>query len=138
MNGKDFLGTGLKFPLQVDPRSGKLSTVSGEEDIAEAIEIILRTVQGERVMHPEFGTNIVDYLFAPTNSTTRHSLAHHIQEAVSMQELRIYDVDVSCEEIDSNTGALQVNIAYTVRSTNNRFNHVYPFFLTEGNEGGAS
>ena len=50
MNGKEFLGRGLKFPLQVDPRTGKLAMADQEEDIREAIGIILRTGRGERVM----------------------------------------------------------------------------------------
>ena len=33
MNGKEFLGQGLKFPLQVDPKTGKFAMVSQEEDI---------------------------------------------------------------------------------------------------------
>lgn len=41
-----FLGRGVKFPLQVDPRTGKFAMVSQEEDIQEAIGIILNTVQG--------------------------------------------------------------------------------------------
>ena len=47
MDSRDFLGRGVKFPLQVDPRTGKFSMVSHEEDIREAIEIILRTMQGD-------------------------------------------------------------------------------------------
>ena len=37
MNGKEFLGRGLKFPLQVDPRTGKFAMVGQEEDIREAL-----------------------------------------------------------------------------------------------------
>ena len=44
MNGKEFLGRGLKFPLQVDPRTGKFTMSSQEEDIREATGIILNTV----------------------------------------------------------------------------------------------
>ena len=62
MNGKAFLGRGLKFPLQVDPRTGMLAMSDQEEDIREAIGIILHTVQGERVMRPDFGSNIIDYV----------------------------------------------------------------------------
>ena len=73
MDGKEFLGRGLKFPLQVDARTGKLAMVSHEDDIREAIGIILHTVQGERVMRPDFGSNILDYTFAPASSSTRVS-----------------------------------------------------------------
>ena len=72
MNGKEFLGRGLKFPLQVDPRTGKFAMVGQEEDIREAIGIILNTVQGERVMRPGFGSNVIEYTFAAASSSYQY------------------------------------------------------------------
>ncbi len=135
MNGKEFLGRGLKFPLQVDPRTGKFAMVDQEEDIREAIGIILNTMQGERIMRPYFGTNVVDYIFASATSTMMNSIAHDVREQLLLQEPRITDVQVSCREMNRLTGAIVVEISYTVRSTNNRYNNVYPFYMTEGSEG---
>ena len=135
---KAFLGRGLKFPLQVDPRTGKFAMVSHEEDIREAIGIILNTVQGERVMRPDFGTNVIDYTFTPSSSTTLQSIAFQVKEQLLYQEPRIVDVEVACRDANQQTGAVVVEVSYTVRSTNNRYNHVYPFYLTEGSEGGGA
>ena len=137
MNGKEFLGRGLKFPLQVDPRTGKFAMVSHEDDIREAIGIILNTMQGERVMRPGFGSNIREYTFAPSSSSTREGIARQVREQLIYQEPRITDVNVRCREMNERSGALVVEVDYTVRSTNNRYNHVYPFYLTEGSEGGG-
>lgn len=138
MNGKEFLGRGLKFPLQVDPRTGKFAMASHEEDIREAIGIILNTMQGERVMRPGFGSNIMDYVFAPSSSSNREQIAAEIKRQLLYQEPRITDVEVSCRQMDQQTAAILIDVSYTVRSTNNRYNHVYPFYLTEGSEGGGS
>ena len=138
MNGREFLGRGVKFPLQVDPRSGKLAMSSEEEDIREAIQIILNTVRGERVMRPDFGSNVMNYVFAPASSSTRESLAAHVRDTLTLQEPRIIDVQASCREIGGMAGGVLVEVSYTVRSTNNRYNHVYPFYATEGSEGGAA
>ena len=138
MNGKEFLGRGLKFPLQVDPRTGKLAMVDQEEDIREAIGIILRTGQGERVMRQEFGARTMDYAFAPASSSMTHSIAHDLRILLLEQEPRIRDVEVRCERLDRQDGAVVIEVDYTVRSTNNRYNHVYPFYVTEGSEGGAA
>ena len=137
MNGKEFLGRGLKFPLQVDPRTGMLAMSDQEEDIREAIGIILNTVQGERVMRPDFGSNIIDYVFSPSSGPVRESLAHEVWQQLLYQEPRIVDVQVECGESDRMTGAILVKVSYTVRSTNNRYNQVYPFYVTEGSEGGG-
>ncbi len=136
MNGKEFLGCGLKFPFQVDPRTGKIAMVSQEEDIREAIGIILNTVQGERVMRPGFGTNVIEYMFESASSTMLHSIACEVRDQLLLQEQRINDVEVDCCELNRLNGEIVVNVAYTVRSTNNRYNHVYPFYLTEGADGG--
>ena len=137
-NGKEFLGRGLKFPLQVDPRTGKIAMSDQEEDIREAIGIILRTGRGERVMRPEFGANTMDYAFAPVSSSMLNSISHDLRLLLLEQEPRIKDVEVRCDKLDQQNGTVVIHISYTVRSTNNRYNHVYPFYMTEGSEGGGA
>lgn len=135
MNDRAFLGQGLKFPLQVDPRTGKFAMVRQEDDIREAIGIILNTVQGERVMRPDFGSRIIEYTFATASSSMLQSIACEVRERLLLQEPRIVDVEVHCRELNRMTGAIVVEVSYVMRSTNNRYNHVYPFYMTEGSEG---
>ena len=52
---KKYIGTGWSFPVGTDS-SGKIKLVSGNEDIEQAIHIILETSPGERVMRPLFGS----------------------------------------------------------------------------------
>ncbi|MBO4913988.1 MAG: GPW/gp25 family protein [Oscillospiraceae bacterium] len=138
MQGREFLGRGLKFPLQVDPKTGKLAMTEGEDDIREAIGIILRTTVGERVMRPDFGSNVMDYLFQPANGGVLHGLEHDVRECLFDQEQRIEDIEVQCRESNELPGGIIVEVSYTVSSTNSRYNHVYPFYLTEGEEGGGA
>lgn len=138
MKGREFLGRGLRFPLQVDARTGKLAMVSEEEDIREAVGIILRTGRGERVMRPDFGSNTMEYAFDPLSSSVTQGIAYEIQRHLADQEPRITDVEVSCQKLDQLNGSVVIQVAYTVRSTNNRYNHVYPFYITEGSEGGGA
>ena len=136
MDGKECMGRGLKFPLQIDPKTGKIAMVSEEEDIAESIGIILNTVQGERIMRPEFGSNVLDYTFSTASNSERQSLAFDLREQLGYLEPRIDEIDVRCKDTDELEGAIIIEISYRVRSTNNRYNHVYPFYRTEGSEGG--
>lgn len=136
MGSKDFLGSGLKFPLQIDPRTGKLAMSRQEEDIAEAIGIIIHTSLGERVMRPDFGSNVEEYAFSPLAHSAKASIAFEIREQLLLQEPRIVDVQAACQEGEGPEGSLTVEISYTVRSTNNRYNRVYPFYLAEGAEEG--
>jgi hypothetical protein len=50
-----------------------------------------------------------------------------------LQEPRIVDVSVTASE-GSVPGALLMDVSYTVRNTNNRYNKVYPFYLNEKEE----
>ena len=132
MYGKDFLGAGWKFPLQVDPRTGRIAMSSQEDNIRESIGIILRTYRGERVMRPDFGTNTPDYAFAPSNYSLKESIAYELRQQLVVQEPRVQDIAVQCDEPSGHTGALVIQVSYTVRSTNNRYNYVYPFYVDQG------
>ena len=48
----EIIGSGVAFPLQVDAR-GQIALASGEEDIEQALRLILETAPGERPMRPE-------------------------------------------------------------------------------------
>ena len=129
---KEFLGRGWKFPVVVDTMTKNIAMSEYEQDIKEAIWIILSTSKGERVMRPDFGCGLHDLVFAPINPTTISLVQDDIQEALTLWEPRIelLNVEVSAEQ--SHEGKLFINIDYRVRLTNNRFNLVYPFYLTEG------
>ena len=126
---KAFLGVGWKFPVKVDAATGRIKTSQYEEDIEEAIRIIIMTRKGERVMQPDFGCGLHEYLFAGMDYDTASQMRLEVQRALTNWEPRITDVDVRVE-VDS--GQLMIHIAYVVRATNNPYNLVYPYFLTEG------
>jgi phage baseplate assembly protein W len=125
-----FLGTGWAFPLRVDA-GGQVCMSGDEDDIKEAVRIILGTAQGERVMHTDFGCGIHKYVFEVVNSATLTLIETSVREALTLWEPRIdlTKVEVSAENMKN--GYLEIVIEYKVRTTNNRFNLVYPFYLKE-------
>ena len=129
---KGFLGTGFKFPIQVDPSTGRMRTSSHEEDIKEAIGIILNTRKGERVMNPDFGCGIQEYAFGTVDYTTLSLMRKEVMDALVMWEPRIENIEVTIDDSQSEIGQIIINISYTVRSTNNPFNLVFPYYINEG------
>ncbi len=125
---KYYLGQGWSFPLGVDG-AGRISMSRGGKDIEQSIMIILGTSKGERVMRPEFGSSIHDYVFAPNNATTHGLLAYHVRDALSFWEPRIEVDDVDVRPDDMNPSRVLINILYTVKSTNDNRNLVYPYYL---------
>ena len=129
---KEFLGKGWKFPVTVDTRTKNMAMSEYEQDIQEAVGIILSTSKGERVMQPDFGCDLQELVFAPMNTATLSLVESHVWEALTLWEPRIELTTVEVSAKSGYEGKLLVNIEYRVRLTNTRFNLVYPFYLTEG------
>ena len=129
---KDFLGLGWKFPVQVDPTTGRIEISKYEQDVREAIWIILSTARGERVMRPEFGCGIHDLVFAPISAATVGEVENNVREALINWEPRIEIINLEVSDEESFNGKLLISLDYRVRTTNSEFNLVYPFYFTEG------
>lgn len=130
-NPKAFLGSGFKFPVQVDKNTGRIRESSYEEDIQEAVRIILSTRKGERLRNPRFGCGIYDYAFEALDYTTISAIKHEVEMALVLWEPRIEDIEVVIDE-KQEEGVLLIEIGYVVRSTNNPFNLVFPYYINEG------
>jgi phage baseplate assembly protein W len=131
MADKRFLGTGMKFPPQIDPATGRFVTVSGNKAVKESLYLILMTQTTERLVRPEFGSNIMSYTFMDTGTTMLSIFKRDITETIMNQEPRISDVDVQVEYRE-NQGAIIVDVGYTISATNTRDNLVFPFYLDRG------
>lgn len=129
---KRFMGTGIKFPFSIDPVTNKIAMSHAEDDIKEAIRIILRTNLGERVMFPEFGTPAKEFVFSDNRAERLTALEFAVTEALETWEPRIMDVQVEIPSKDGSREMVEVHISYVVRTTNNQFNMVYPFYMMEG------
>jgi phage baseplate assembly protein W len=129
---KDFLGRGWAMPVQIDPRTGQVASVSYEEDIRQSILIILETAPGERVMRPNFGCGIYELVFTAVDSTAIELIRSTVQEALVRCEARIDVLDISVNEAATSEGKLLVEIEYRVRKTNQTGNLVFPFYFREG------
>src|SRR5215213_7619624 len=123
----DFVGCGWVFPVALD-RRGRLALTSGFESIERSIRLILQTARGERVMRPQFGSDLHKLVFAENNATTAGLADFYVRQALARWEPRIdvENVDVSFTEADR--GALVLNILYRIKATNDRRNLVFPFY----------
>lgn len=128
----DFLGCGISFPPRVDAVTGRMRMCAGEEDIGEAVRIILFTGKGERAMRPDFGCDIRKYAFSSMSMIDQKGMEEEIRTALVRYEPRITDVEISVDCGRINEGMVQIHIDYTVRATNNPYNLVFPYYINEG------
>ena len=127
-----FLGIGWGYPPTASV-TGEVQTAAYEEDIRQAIWIILGTARGERLMRPDFGAGLDRLVFEPINTTTMSLVQHYAEEALVTWEPRIDSVAVAVSA-DAPRGRLMLDVRYRVRTTNTFYNLVYPFYLMEGRE----
>jgi len=125
----DFLGKGWSFPVQWDEKEHGIAISRAEKSIREAIWIILATAPGERVMRPDFGCGLHRLVFAVNEAATLGQVKEEVRQALVRWEPRIEVLGVDTE-VKGRGEVLLINIHYRVRSTNNYFNLVYPFYLT--------
>ncbi|RKQ91380.1 hypothetical protein C8N24_1202 [Solirubrobacter pauli] len=129
----EIIGSGLAFPLQVDRRGG-IALARDEQDIEQAIQLILGTAPGERPMRPEFGCGVHDFVFDSIDANTIGNMEQAIRDALIRWEPRIEVQAVNFDSTDAMAGLLTIDIIYKVRATNTERNLVYPFYVIPAEE----
>jgi uncharacterized protein len=129
-----FLGTGWSFPPTFDHESGQVGMVSDLVDIEQSLDILLSTSLGERVMVPDYGCNLDDYMFESLNNSLIGLIKHHVENAILFYEPRIIaeKVDVTtADSFDLIEGRFTITVEYRIPETNSRYNYVYDYYLNE-------
>jgi uncharacterized protein len=129
----DIIGSGIAFPLQVDRRGG-IALARDEQDIDQAIQLILGTAPGERPMRPEFGCGVHDFVFDSIDANTIGQMEEAIRVALERWEPRIEVSAVSFDLSQAGAGLLTIDIGYVVRATNTERNLVHPFYVIPAEE----
>jgi phage baseplate assembly protein W len=109
-------GRGVAFPPHVGP-DGHMAWSEGETNIRQAIEVILKTEERERVNLPSFGAGLRRYLFEPNTVGTRHQIADRIQRALQLWEPRITVSRVEVEDDADDPQSAVATIHYQLIAT---------------------
>lgn len=127
-----FLGRGWAFPPAFGSAGGRMT--QDEADIDASLRILFGTKPGERPLFPTYGLDLSELMFEPLSTTLRSLLLDRIRTGVLVHEPRIRVLNLVIDDSEALAGVLQVRLDYEVRSTNSRFNLVYPFYLGDANE----
>jgi hypothetical protein len=105
----------IDFPFHFNER-GRTATTGDANHIRDMIEVLLFTSPGERVNRPEFGSGLLQMIFAPNSPelvaapleyTTQAALQQWLGDLIQVQEL-----SVECDE-----AALRVTLSYAIQRT---------------------
>ncbi len=124
----DFVGRGFAWPFAVD-HTGAIAMTDGASDVEDAMRVVLLTAPGERLMRPAFGCRIWDLLFEPVTPNLVGLVRQAVRDALAQWEPRVEVLDVRPLQDGSDAGLLHIEIEYRVRSTNDRRNLVFPFYV---------
>ena len=124
----DFVGRGFAWPLGVD-HTGAIALTAPGGDIEDAIRVVLLTAPGERLMRPQFGCRIWDLMFEPVTPNLLGLISQAVRDALAQWEPRIEVDDVRPTQDGDDSGLVHIQITYRVKSTNDRRNLVYPFYV---------
>ena len=133
-----FLGVGWRFPPAFDARNKQAVMVAADEDVRESILILLSTEPGERVMQPSYGCGLKHLVFENIDESRITEIKDLVAKAVLFFEPRVTLQSVEVDDSDLFEGLLRIHLEYTIRTTNNRYNLVYPFYLLEASGEGYS
>lgn len=103
---------GWKFPVQVDPSTGKIATVEDNENIKQSVKMIIDTRPQERKVVPKFGTDLRPYIFEVVSPAVVASLKKEVQYSVNKWEGHIVDLNVSVKAQTGTVSYLETAIDY--------------------------
>ncbi len=130
-NSTSFLGTGWSFPPAFSKVRKSAGMVSEQEDIEQSLQILLSTRPGERIMQPDYGCNLDRLLFEPLDTSLVTYVGNIVKTAILYHEPRIAPEKIEIREDAEEPGKLYITVEYTIRTTNSRYNYVYPFYKDE-------
>jgi phage baseplate assembly protein W len=133
MNGS-FLGRGWWFPPDFTGPVTGVKMVQDEMDVASSLQILLSTRPGERVMQPLYGCNLSELVFENLDTRIKTLISDKIESAILYFEPRVELDAVTLDDSRIPEGIVLIHIVYKVKSTNSRFNFVYPYYIQEGTD----
>lgn len=109
--------TEIDFPFHLDSR-GQTASTTEEDHIRDLIEQVLFTNPGERVNRPEFGSGLLQLVFASNSDELATATEFMVQGALQqwLGEL----IQVESVEAVSEDSTLRVKVEYMVRRDQRR------------------
>ena len=126
-----FIGRGWSFPPHFDKAAKSVEMLEDERDIESSLEILFTTRLGERIMQPTYGCDLHNMVFEAMNLTMKTYMKDLIENAILYHEPRINLDQIEIDSTQEFEGVLYIRLMYTVRTTNSRYNYVFPFYKTE-------
>jgi phage baseplate assembly protein W len=118
MDAGDVFGRGIAFPPRV--RDGRVAWSTGEANVRESVQIVLKTDRNERLRRPEFGAGLKRALLEPNVATTHRQLQDRIEKALAAWEPRLAVESVDVVQDPADAEAAIATVLYRLVATQGR------------------
>lgn len=112
----------IDFPFHFD-NLGRTATTDSDDHIRDMIEQLLFTNPGERVNRPDFGSGLLQLVFAPNSPELAATLQFTMQAA--LQQWLGDLIDVQELEVISEDSRLQVFLQYAVKRSGEQRTEIF-------------
>lgn len=111
---------GIKYPfVNKDFQNFFLDVNQDETDYVKSqIMHVIFTPKGQRIREPEFGTDLIRYIFEPSDDTTWEGVKNEISDAVQRYVGNVIINDIQVAKTEDNDNAIYVRIDYSVKQGN--------------------
>ena len=96
---------------------GRIAMVEGNAAVRQAIQMLLATAPGERVMRPGYGCDLQRLVFAPNDDTPAGLAIHYVRQAVERWEPRVEILHLDAGRNPERPNVLDIQLEYRVRET---------------------
>ena len=107
----------IAFPFHIDGR-GRTADAAYDEHVRQMIEQLLFTSPGERVNRPDFGTGVMQLVFAPNSEELATATEFMIQGA--LQQWLGEVIKVESVDVESRESSLTISVQYVIRRNRQR------------------
>lgn len=112
---------GIKYPFtNNDFQKFFLDVNDNEKDnVRSNIMHVIFTPKGQRIREPEFGTDLIRYIFEPNDSISWSSLKNEITDSVQRYVNNVILNDIQVAKSEDDASSVYVRIDYSVKQGNN-------------------
>jgi phage baseplate assembly protein W len=112
--------------------TGSIAMVEGAASVRQSILLLLSIKTGERLMRPEYGTDLQRLIFSPNDDTTAGLAIHYVTKAVARWEPRAEIVQVLASRNPQRDSLLDLTLEYRLRATGATGQLAFSLDLTGG------
>lgn len=120
---------GWAFPVGVNPHTGKIEMTEQKEDIRQSIRILLSTTRGERLLHPDYGCNLTQFMFEPLNYELVQRIKQEVYTSITKWERRIQNLEINLFQDTAEESRIVIGISYTIAALQEQDEIYYAYDL---------